>query len=211
MSSDKHSSWSYTEALPVEDDVITRARERAHELGVEPVGPGIASLLQVLAANSKARTVVEVGSGVGVSGVSLLRGLSSQAVFTTIDIDVDHLNAARQAYLDAGIPANRTRTIGGRARDVLPRLTDGAYDLVFIDADKPNLVDYAEHGVRLLRTGGMLIINDALDGDKVPQPAVRERSTVAARQIGRMLRENENLAVTTVPTGSGLLLAVRTA
>ncbi|MDN6178892.1 MAG: class I SAM-dependent methyltransferase, partial [Micrococcaceae bacterium] len=184
MSSDKHSSWSYTEALPVEDDVITRARERAYELGVDPVGPGFASLLQVLAANSKARTVVEVGAGAGISGLSLLRGLSPQAVFTTIDIDVDHLNAARQAYLDAGIPANRTRTIGGRARDVLPRLTDGAYDLVFIDADKQNLMEYAEHGVRLLRTGGMLIINDALDGDRVPQPAVRDRSTVAARNVG---------------------------
>ncbi|MDN6300069.1 MAG: class I SAM-dependent methyltransferase, partial [Micrococcaceae bacterium] len=160
-------------------------------------------------ANSKARTVVEVGAGAGISGLSLLRGLSPQAVFTTIDIDVDHLNAARQAYLDAGIPANRTRTIGGRARDVLPRLTDGAYDLVFIDADKQNLMEYAEHGVRLLRTGGMLIINDALDGDRVPQPAVPGRSTVAARNVGRMLRDNENLVVSTVPTGSGLLLAVR--
>ncbi|MDN6331060.1 MAG: O-methyltransferase [Micrococcaceae bacterium] len=209
MSSDKHSSWSYTEALPVEDDVITRARERAYELGVDPVGPGIASLLQVLAANSKARTVVEVGAGAGISGLSLLRGLSPQAVFTTIDIDVDHLNAARQAYLDAGIPANRTRTIGGRARDVLPRLTDGAYDLVFIDADKQNLMEYAEHGVRLLRTGGMLIINDALDGDRVPQPAVPGRRPGAAPHGGRMLRDNENLVVSTVPTGSGLLLAVR--
>jgi predicted O-methyltransferase YrrM len=211
MSADKQSSWSYTEALPVEDEVVTRARERGHELGVSPVGSGTAALLTVLAASSKARTAVEVGSGVGVSGVSLLRGLDRQSVFTTIDIDVDHLNAAREAYLDAGIAPNRTRTICGRARDVLPRLTDSAYDLVFIDADKTHLVDYVEHGVRLLRRGGMLLVHDALDEDRVPQPAVRQPSTVAARQIGRYLREREDLVTSVVPTGSGLLLAVKTA
>lgn len=209
MSADKHSSWSYTEALPVEDEIITKARERAYELGVTPVGSGTAALLTVLAAASKARTAVEVGSGAGVSGVSLLRGLSPQAVFTTIDIDVDHLNAARDSFLDAGIPANRTRTICGRARDVLPRLTDGAYDLVFIDADKTHLVDYVEHGVRLLRLGGMLIVNDALDEDRVPQPAIRQRSTVASRHVARWLRDREDMVISTVPTGSGVLVAVR--
>lgn len=211
MSADKHSSWSYTEALPVEDEVLTRARERGHELGVSPVGSGTAALLTVLAASSKARTAVEIGSGVGVSGVSLLRGLGPQAVFTSIDIDVDHLNAAREAYLEAGIAPNRTRTICGRARDVLPRLTDAAYDLVFIDADKAGLVDYVEHGVRLLRRGGTLLVNDALDEDRVPQPAIRQPSTAAARQVGRFLREHEGLVSATVPTGTGLLMAVRTA
>lgn len=67
-----------------------------------------------------------------------LRGLGPQAVLTTIDVDVEHLKAAREAFLESGSPANRTRTISGRAADVLPRLTDSAYDLVFIDADKPN-------------------------------------------------------------------------
>ncbi|MEE1620392.1 O-methyltransferase [Zafaria sp. Z1313] len=209
MSADKQSSWSYTEALSVEDEVLMRARDRGHELGVSPVGSGTAALLRVLAAASGARTAVEIGSGVGVSGVSLLRGLSTQSVFTTIDIDVDHLNAAREAFQEAGIAANRTRTICGRARDVLPRLTDGAYDLVFIDADKTHLVDYVEHGVRLLRRGGMLLVNDALDEDRVPQPAVRQAGTVAARQAARLLREREDLSTATVPTGTGLLIAVK--
>ena len=137
MSADKSTSWSYAEDLPAEDEVLLHARERSFELGVTPVGPGVGAVLTVLAAASKAQTAVEIGTGAGVSGVCILRGLGPHAVLTTIDVDVEHLKAAREAFQEAGSPANRTRTISGRAGDVLPRLTDGAYDLVFIDADKP--------------------------------------------------------------------------
>ena len=209
MSADKQTSWSYTEGLPTEDEVLLRARERSYELGVATVSPGVAAALTVLAAGSKAHTVVEIGSGAGVSGVCLLRGLPANAVLTTIDSDVDHLRAAREAYAEAGIPSNRTRTISGRAADVLPRLTDGAYDLVFVDADKPSYPLYVERAVRLLKSGGMLIINDALDKDRVSDPAIREETTNTLRQVGKSVRENEDLISTVLPTGDGLLLAIK--
>lgn len=209
MSADKQTSWSYTEGLPTEDEVLLRARERSYELGVATVSPGVAAALTVLAAGSKAHTVVEIGSGAGVSGVCLLRGLPANAVLTTIDSDVDHLRAAREAYAEAGIPSNRTRTISGRAADVLPRLTDGAYDLIFVDADKPSYPLYVERAVRLLKSGGMLIINDALDKDRVSDPAIREETTNTLRQVGKSVRENEDLISTVLPTGDGLLLAVK--
>ncbi|GAB3530036.1 O-methyltransferase [Arthrobacter monumenti] len=209
MSADKSSSWSYAEGLPEEDDVLLRARERSHELGVKPVTTGVAAALTVFAAGSKANTVVEVGSGAGVSGVCLLRGLGRQSVLTTIDADVDHLRAAREAFAEAGIPGNRTRTISGKAADVLPRLTDGAYDMVFIDADKLSYPTYVEQGIRLLKAGGMLIINDALDHDRVSNPANREATTNVLRQVGRMVREDERMVSALLPTGDGLLLAVK--
>ncbi len=209
MSADKSTSWSYAEGLPVEDSVLRRARERSHELGLFAVSPGVAATLTVLAATSKAQTAVEVGTGAGVSGVSLLRGLGPRAVLTTIDPDVDHLKAAREAFTESGSPANRTRTISGRGQDVLPRLTDSAYDLVFIDADKPSFPDYVEQAVRLLKPGGLLIINDALDKDRVSDPAIRETSTVVLRRVGKLIRDNEALLSTMLPTGDGLLLAVK--
>jgi len=122
MSADKSTSWSYAEDLPAEDDVLLRARERSFELGVKPISPGVGAVLTVLAAASKAQTVVEVGSGAGVSGVCLLRGLGPQAVLTTIDVDVEHLKAAREAFLESGSPANRTRTISGIKRVSKPGL-----------------------------------------------------------------------------------------
>lgn len=209
MSADKTTSWSYAEGLPAEDDVLLRARERSHELGVIAVSAGVAAVLTVLAATAKAQTVVEIGAGAGVSGVSLLRGLQPQAVLTTIDSDVDHLKAAREAFVEAGIPGNRTRTISGRAAEVLPRLTDSAYDLVFIDADKPSYPLYVEQAVRLLKPGGLLVVNDALDDGKVANPANREELTTTLRQVGRAIRENERLTSALLPTGDGLLLAVK--
>lgn len=209
MSADKSTSWSYTEGLPTEDDVLLRARERSHELGIFPVSPGVGSALTVLAAASKAQTAVEIGTGAGVSGVCLLRGLNRQSVLTTIDVDVDHLKAAREAFVESGSPANRTRTISGRAADVLPRLTDSAYDLVFIDADKPSYPGYVEQAIRLLKPGGLLIVNDALDKDRVSDPAIRDAGTVVLRQVGKTVREDDRLMSAMLPTGDGLLLAVK--
>ncbi len=209
MSADKSTSWSYTEGLPSEDDVLLRARERSHELGIFPVSPGVGAALTVLAAASKAQTAVEIGTGAGVSGVCLLRGLSRQSVLTTIDLDVDHLKAAREAFVESGSPANRTRTISGRAADVLPRLTDSAYDLVFVDADKPSYPGYVEQAIRLLKSGGLLIVNDALDKDRVSDPAIRDSGTVILRQVGKAIREDDRLMTAMLPTGDGLLLAVR--
>jgi len=211
MSADKQASWSYTEGLPTEDEVLLRARERSFELGVTPVSAGVAAALTVLAASSKAQAVVEVGTGAGVSGVSLLRGLAPAAVLTTIDSDVDHLRAAREAYVEAGVPGNRTRTISGRAGDVLPRLNDASYDLVFIDADKPSYPRYVEQAVRLLRPGGLLVVNDALDHGKVSDPAIRDATTNVLRQVGKAVRDNEQLHSAMLPTGDGLLLAVKKA
>lgn len=210
MNLDVYSSWSYAEAQATEDPVIERARERGRELGVESVGAATAGLLTVLAATSKARHVVEIGSGVGVSGTSLLRGLGAHSALTTIDIDVDHLAAAREAFHEAGFDSSRFRAIAGRAEAVLPRLTDEAYDMVFIDADKNHLSEYTTQAIRLVKAGGMILLHDAFDHHRVAKPAVRQPSTVATRNAIRMLRSDERFTTTLVPSGMGLLVAART-
>lgn len=209
MNLDIFSSLTYSQAQAQEDSVLERARERGRELGVESVGASTANLLTVLATISGARNMVEIGTGVGVSGTSFLRGAGKQAALTTIDIDVDHLAAAREAFREAGVDGSRTRVISGRAQDVLPRLTDGAYDLVFIDADKDHLTEYAAQAIRLVRIGGLIIMHDAFDQHRVAKPAVRRPSTVATRNATRLLREDERFSTTLIPTGLGLQLAAR--
>lgn len=206
---DKHASWAFAESRPEEDEVLLRARERSAELGIEPVSEGTAALLTVLAATSAPSTVVEIGTGAGVSGTALMRGLPDSAVLTTLDTDAEALRAAREAFADAGFPANRTRMITGKSRTVLPRLSSRSYDMVFIDADKPSLTFHLEQAGRLLRPGGLMVVNDALDQDRVPRPSVREPSTLAARQIGREVRDDDQWTSALTPTGTGVLLAVR--
>ena len=94
-----------------EDEVLLRARERAAELGCVPVLPGSGALLRLLAAVTQARSVVEIGTGTGISGVWLLRGMPSDGVLTTIDVEVENQRAAKEAFAEAGFAAKQIRTI----------------------------------------------------------------------------------------------------
>lgn len=98
--------------------------------------------------------MVEIGTGTGVSGIHLLQGMRPDGVLTTVDTEPDRQQHARTAYREAGFAGNRARFIPGRALDVLPRLADGGYDLVFCDGDRLEYPDYLGESLRLLRPGG---------------------------------------------------------
>jgi predicted O-methyltransferase YrrM len=202
-------SWAYAENFVPEDDVVARARVRAAELGCPPVSPGTGNALRVLAAATAARSVVEVGTGAGVSGLYLLRGMPQDGVLTTIDVEVENQRAAREAFAEEGVKPNRTRLISGRALDVLPRLTDAAYDFVLVDADKLEYSDYLTAAVRLLRPGGLLATDNALWHNKVADPAQRDERTTAVRDALKSVREHEGLLSALIPVGDGLLVAVK--
>ena len=165
-------------------------------------------MLRVLAAALPARAVVEIGTGAGVSGLYLLDGMPEDGVLTTIDVEVENQRAAREAFADAGIRPNRTRVISGRALDVLPRLTDSAYDLVLVDGDKAEYGAYLDQAVRLLRPGGAVAVTSALWHGRVADPAQRDAVTTAIREVGKRLRDDDRLAPALLPCGDGLLLAV---
>ncbi|MFC6287912.1 O-methyltransferase [Nocardioides sp. GCM10027113] len=203
----KPASWSYAEEHVPEDDVLSAARARGDEVGVVPIGPGGGAALRFLASVLEARAVVEIGTGTGVSGLWLLRGMRSDGVLTTVDIEAEHQRLARQTFADAGIPSQRARTISGAALDVLPRLTDGHYDLVFCDGDKAEYSAYLEEALRLLRPGGVVAFDNALWHDRVADPAQRDEETVAIRDLNRRVAESESLVSVLLPVGDGLLVA----
>jgi predicted O-methyltransferase YrrM len=200
---------AYAEHYLPEDEPLRNARRRGEEVGAAPVGPGCGTALRFLATATGARTVVEVGSGCGVSGIWLLRGMLPGGVLTSVDVEPENQRLAREAYAEAGFPTSRARLITGRALDVLPRLNDGAYDLVFCDAVKQEYPDYLTEALRLLRPGGVVVFDDALLGDRVADPANRTPDTVAVRELGRLVRDDERLTPMLLPLGDGLLAAVK--
>ena len=204
-----HNSWTYAEAFVPEDDVLTAARARAAEVGSVAISAGGGAVLRFLAAMLGARSVVEVGTGTGVSGVWMLRGMAPDGVLTTVESEAEHQRLARQTFADAGFGVGRTRTILGRALEVLPRLTDGGYDLVFCAGDKREYRDYTAEAHRLLRPGGVLALDNALWHDKVADPAQRDPETVALREAGRELLADERFVPLLLPVGDGLLLGLR--
>jgi predicted O-methyltransferase YrrM len=201
------SSWEYADAYVVEDDVLQQARRRAEEVGVASVTPGTGAALRLLAELLDARAVAEIGTGTGVSGVWLVRGMRDDGVLTSVDVEAEHSGLARQTFSQAGIAPQRTRLITGRALDVLPRLADGAYDLVLVDGDKQEYAADLEQAMRLLRPGGVVAFDNALWGDKVADPSQRDPVTVAIRELVKAVRDDERVTPVLLPVGDGLLLA----
>lgn len=200
-------SWAYADGWEDDSEVIREARERAAELDCPPLSRPAAALLRLLAASVNAQAVVEVGTGAGVSGAALLSGMTSAGVLTSIDVEAEHQRLARQTYAEAGVPASRTRLITGRALDVLSRLTDGAYDLVFCDADKREYADYLAQALRLLRPGGIVAFDGALWHGLAADPANGDPETLAVRELATAVRDDARLTPVLLPAGDGLLVA----
>lgn len=203
----KDLSWKYVEDQTVEPDVIRGARAQSLELGVEAVSPATGAQLAVIAAALAAESIIEIGTGIGVSGLWLLQG-APDAQLTSIDVEADHHEAARRHFTEAGHPATKVRLITGRAADVLPRMNERSYDLVLIDGDAHALTENLEHALRLVRAGGAVLVPHALWRDTVADPAKRNGVTEELRGIIAELRDSPAVHVAISPVGDGLLQVV---
>jgi predicted O-methyltransferase YrrM len=204
-------SWEYAEGWIAEDQPLVAARARGAQSGATPIGAGGGAALRLLAAAISARHVVEIGGGCGVSGIWLLRGMPGDGVLTSIDMEAEHQRLARLSFTEAGFPSSRFRLIPGRALEVLPRLSDGAYDLVFVDAAKEEYVAYLGEALRLLRPGGIVAFDNSLWHDRVPDASNQAADTKAIRELLAAVHDDERLVASLLPVGDGLLTAVLTA
>ncbi|RFA19979.1 O-methyltransferase [Subtercola boreus] len=200
----KETNWKYAEDIVTEPAVIADARAHAAELGVESVSPGIGAQLAVLAGAASAQSIVEIGTGLGVSGLWMFAG-APKATLTSIDTEVDRQQSARAAFTASGVAANRIRLITGRAKDVLPRMNEGSYDLVLVDADPESVIEYVEHGLRLVRVGGTVAVPHALWRDRVADPVQRDDTVADFRSLLSELSQSNAVIAALSPVGDGLL------
>jgi predicted O-methyltransferase YrrM len=184
-----------------EDEPLLAARANADDLGgTEPVAPEVGAALRFLACAVGARTAVEIGTGCGSSGIWLLRGMRAGSTLTSVDTEPEYHRLARKAFAQAGFAPNQARLILGRALDVLPRLSDGTYDMVFCDADVRDYPDYLAAALRLLRPGGIVAFNNSSpDAAVVPDDVA----------LVNLVRDDDRLVPVLLPLGDGLLAAVK--
>lgn len=199
---------AYADRFAAESPQMTAARTRAlHLPGAPPVEPAVGAALAVLAAGVAARSVVSIGSGGGLAGLWLLRGMRPDGVLTALDGDPEQLRAARKAFAEAGVATGRARLIFGTPAEVLPRLSPGAYDMV-VCAGPPK--EYSEHlgqVLGLVRVGGTVACHGLLQDGRVADRTARDPQTVAWREVSRAIREDETLLPAVLPMGGGLLVA----
>ena len=202
--SDKDLNWKFSDDSVVESDAVARARQQSLELGIDAISPAVGAQSAVIAAATGARSILEVGTGAGVSGIWLLTGAPG-ATLTSIDTEVDHQQHARANFAEAGIPANRARLITGRAADVLPRMNENSYDIVFVDADPQSVIEYVEHALRLARPGGTVLVAHALWRGRVANPAQRDDVATGFRTLLTVIASSTAVISALSPVGDGLL------
>lgn len=201
---------SYGEAFIPEDEILQRARARGDEVGATNISPGVGTFLHYLAHLMSAQSVVEVGTGSGVGSIWLLRGMIEGGTLTSIDSEAEHARISKMALSEAEISPQRFRLITNPVMDVMSKLTDRAYDLVVLRNDPEDLAFAIDEAHRILRTGGVLAIDNFFGGGKVSDPAQRDPRTIALREAGKGIK----LATTTwvsslLGIGDGLLIATK--
>ncbi|PFG17299.1 putative O-methyltransferase YrrM [Propionicimonas paludicola] len=202
-------SLAYAEAFVAESEPSRVARRKASGLGLASISGGVAAALTLLTKTLSAKAVVEIGTGTGVSGLALFAGMVADGVLTSIDSESENQAAAREAFSEAAVPSRRIRLIAGQALNVLPKLSDGAYDVVFVNGDPLEYVEYVAQAERLLRPGGLLLLHHALWEGKVADEQNSDDEPLIVREALEAVQDSGLFTAALLPVGDGLLVAVR--
>jgi predicted O-methyltransferase YrrM len=154
--------------------------------------------------------VLEIGCFTGYSTLAMALALPADGRLLTLDVNPDWVELGRRAWREAGVE-DRIEVRFGLAEASLDQLIEageaGSFDLAFIDADKKSYDAYYERSLVLVRSGGLIMIDNVLWGGAVADPANRDRQTLALRALNAKLHGDPRVSMALVPIGDGLMLA----
>jgi caffeoyl-CoA O-methyltransferase len=156
-----------------------------------------------------ARRALELGTFTGYSAICVARGLTPDGTLVTCDLNGEWTAIARR-YFDEASVAERIDLRLGPALDTLRELpTDEPFDFAFIDADKAEYPDYYEECLRLLRPGGLIMLDNVLRGGQVADPADDDPRTLATRDVNDRAIADERVEVAMLGVADGITLALK--
>jgi caffeoyl-CoA O-methyltransferase len=198
-----------------EDSLLLEIRERAEARGLPPIHVGAMDglHLEILTRIAGAKKAVEIGTLAGYSAICICRGMGPKGLLYTFDADRKHIEVAKESFEKAGV-ASQVKTFVGPASQNLPGIvSDGPFDLVFIDADKVGYPEYLHWAAENLRVGGLLIGDNTLAfgmlADQTFDSAEDEQTARALQRFNREAAQGGRFRATMLPTGEGLTLAVK--
>jgi predicted O-methyltransferase YrrM len=197
---------AFAESFIHEDYFMQLARKNGEEVGAAEPTAAVGNFLKFLTQLTGAKSVVEIGTSSGVSGLWVLQGLPNDGVLTTIDAEREHSKIARTVFEEADIPSTKYRIITGNLIDVIGKLADNSYEVV-ITRDGMDLFEVVQESYRLLRPGGLLVIDHALSGGKVADSTQRDPESISRRDAIKVIKEDARWSSTVIPIGAGILLA----
>jgi predicted O-methyltransferase YrrM len=192
--------------------VLQRLREETAKLpsGQMQISPEQGQLMGLLLELMGARRVLEVGTFTGYSSTAMALALPADGTLVACDLSEEWTNVARRYWREAGVESKIELRLGP-ARATLDTLIEagqaGSFDFAFIDADKTAYDDYYERSLTLLRSGGLLAVDNALWSGAVADDTDQRENTRAIRALNAKIAADARVSSSLVPIGDGLHLA----
>jgi len=197
---------AYAESYVAEDFYMQQARKNGAEVGAIDPTAAVGNLIKYLIKSAKSKSVVEIGTGSGVGGLWIFAGLNNDGVLTTIDTEREFSKIAKQIFQDAEIAPTLYRIITGNLIEVVDKLADNNYDFVVARCSN-ELPDMVHAAARLLRVGGVFLIDAVMAGGKVADATQRDSESIARRDAIKLIQEDKRWNSTLLPIGAGVLVA----
>ena len=197
---------SYAESYVAEDFYMQQARKNGAEVGAIDPTAAVGNLIKYLIKSAKSKSVVEIGTGSGVGGLWIFAGLNNDGVLTTIDTEREFSKIAKQIFQDAEIAPTLYRIITGNLIEVVDKLADNNYDFVVARCSN-ELPDMVHAAARLLKVGGVFLIDAVMAGGKVADATQRDSESIARRDAIKLIQEDKRWNSTLLPIGAGVLVA----
>lgn len=191
-----------------EDEVLAHVQASVTRQRLPSITPEAGALLHVVVRLLQAKRILEVGTCLGYSGIWMARALDSDGRLDTIERDPQRAHEARGWFEHAGVQ-DRVKVHEVEAIQYLEQAAPGAYDLVFLDADKEGLPSYLPLAVRALRPGGALAVDNVFWQGTAFDPEDQSPGAAQVRAFVDAARAHKELNVAILPLGDGLLLAHR--
>jgi predicted O-methyltransferase YrrM len=191
-----------------EHPVLAALRERTAPLPEHnmQIGPDQGALMAMLVKLIGARRILEIGTFTGYSSTAMALAMPPEGRMLCCDVSPEWTDIARRAWADAGVE-DRIELRLAPATETLATLTDKSFDLSFIDADKPNYDAYYEGCLRVVRPGGLILIDNVLWSGDVANPAVDNDNVRAIRALNEKIAADERVDHVLLPVADGLTMA----
>ena len=189
-----------------------REETKPMKMGMMQVSPEQGQFMSLLVELIDARKAVEVGTFTGYSALCVAQALPADGTLVCCDVSEEWTAVGKKYWEQAGV-SDRISLRIGPAIDTLKAMRDageeGTFDFGFIDADKANYQSYYEHVIALLRTGGLLLIDNVLWGGSVANPDKTDEDTEAIRALNTFVHHDDRVSLSMLPVGDGLTLALK--
>jgi len=203
--------FAYLAARTAGDDPFLLELKAAAEAAGFPaiwIAPEQASLMQILLKAIGARQVVEVGTLAGVAAIGMARALPADGRVRTIEVARVRADFAREWIARSDV-AGRIEVVHGNARAVLPTFAPDSADAAFLDADKGSYPVYLEECLRIVRPGGLILVDNAFAFGELFSPEATDSEVVAVRRFNDVMAAEPRLHSVIVPIGDGLWVGVK--